>query len=58
MTNLKKVLMDRDGLSEHEAQELIDIMRTLVLDDGYNPDDVLLEYAGLEPDYLEDLLYG
>jgi len=50
--------MDRDGLSEHEAQELIDIMRTLVLDDGYNPDDVLLEYARLEPDYLEDLLYG
>lgn len=58
MTELKKVLMSRDGLSDQEAQELIDMMRNMVLNDGYFPDDILLDYAGLEPDYLEDLLYG
>jgi len=57
MTDLKKVLMDRDDLTEWEAQELIDMMRDLVLNEGYHPDDVLMEHAGLEPDYLEDLLY-
>jgi len=57
MTDLKRVLMERDELTEWEAQELIDIMRDMVLVDGYSPDDVLLDHAGLEPDYVEDLLF-
>ncbi|MBC8146957.1 MAG: hypothetical protein H8E98_03095 [Bacteroidetes bacterium] len=49
--------MERDGLLEWEAQELIDTMRDMVLIGGEHPDEVLLNYVGLEPDYVEDLLY-
>ena len=54
MSELKKVLMQRDELSSDEADDLIADMKQQVLD-GENPDDVLYD-IGLEPDYVFDLL--
>jgi hypothetical protein len=53
--SLKAVLMRRDNLSASEAQELIDEARSRVLD-GEDPEDILYEDFGLEPDYVFDLL--
>lgn len=51
------VLMRRDGMSRAEAQELIDMARERVLEYGEDPEEVLAEEFGLEPDYIFDLLY-
>ena len=58
VASLKSVLMARDGVSESEAQNLIneareDLMARLA--EGEMPDDICSEYFGLEPDYLEEL---
>ena len=49
------VLMRRDGLSLEEAYEqLNDASERLA--DGDDPEEILYEEFGLEPDYLFDLL--
>lgn len=54
--SLLRTLMERDGLSRSEARELILEARERVLSGGEDPEDILLEEFGLEPDYLFDLL--
>lgn len=48
---VKKILMERDGLTADEAQQLIDDTVAELLD--YTN---IMDNLGLEPDYLEDLL--
>ncbi len=60
MESLKQVLMRRDGLSEVEAKEQIAEARQELrkrLDQGETPYDLCEEMFGLEPDYLEELLF-
>lgn len=57
MYSIKKTIMQRDGISAEEADLMIEAAKHHVLK-GADPEDVLLEEFGLEPDYLEDLLYG
>lgn len=52
---LKQVLMRRDELSAAEADELIAEARERCLE-GEDPEEVLAEEFGLEPDYIFDLL--
>jgi hypothetical protein len=54
--SLKQVIMRRDGLSSQEADELIESAREQILE-GEDPEEVLLNDFGLEPDYIFDLLY-
>ena len=59
METIKQVLMERDGMSEDEAQELIntckeDFQERLI--EGEIPFNICEEYFGLEPDYLMELL--
>jgi hypothetical protein len=54
MTVLKRTLMKRDNLTSEEADDLIEEMRVAVSKGG-DPEEVLLEYVGLEPDYVFDL---
>jgi DNA primase len=54
MTDLKKVLMERDGLSFEEADKVIADMRKQVFN-GANPEELLYE-IGLEPDYIFDII--
>jgi hypothetical protein len=53
--NLLSVLVKRDGLSPREARELLSELRNRVLD-GEDPEEILLEELGLEPDYVFDLI--
>lgn len=58
--SLKKVLMERDGLTEEEALEAIAECRedfNARLKEGEMPYDIMEEYFGLEPDYLDELLF-
>jgi len=60
METIKQILMRRDGMSAEEADELIreakdDLDEQLYR--GEYPFDICQEYFGLEPDYLDELLY-
>lgn len=52
---LLKILIKRDGMSEAEAKELIEEAKKEV-SEGSDPEEVLADYFGLEPDYIFDLL--
>jgi len=52
--SIKKVLIERDGYSEEEAQEILQEMREDVAN-GENPEELLYD-IGLEPDYIFDLI--
>ena len=60
MLNLIKVLMERDGLTKAEAEkqvrEATQELNTR-LAEGELPFDLCQELFGLEPDYLEDLIF-
>lgn len=59
MQTIKQVLMERDGMSEHEAEILISQAKDDLLDrlaNGELPDDICQEWFGLEPDYIMELL--
>ena len=51
---LKQVLMNRDNLTNSEAEESISEMRERMFQ-GEDPEE-LLEEIGLEPDYVFDLI--
>ena len=55
MSELKKVLIERDELTSDEADEMIRDARNRVLD-GEDPEEILLDDFGLEPDYIFDLI--
>ena len=57
MESLKEVLMRRDGLTRREAAEAIAEARERVRE-GEDPEEVLAEEFGLEPDYVFDLREG
>ena len=59
MESIKEVLMRRDNMSADEADELIaqakdDLFERL--DHGEMPDDICMEWFGLEPDYIFELI--
>ena len=56
---IKEVLMKRDGISEDEAEDLIQDCREDLnqrLEDGEIPMDICSEWFGLEPDYIDELI--
>lgn len=58
--SIASVLMERDGLSKEEAEQMIDNARRELferLEEGDMPFDICEELFGLEPDYLEELVY-
>jgi hypothetical protein len=55
MKSLLEVLMERDGISKDEALQQIARAREEVLE-GDDPEEVLADWFGLEPDYVFDLL--
>lgn len=58
---LKEVIMQRDGMTSEEADELIQeaketMQKYLAEGDFMAAEDICQDYFGLEPDYLFDLL--
>jgi TPP-dependent pyruvate/acetoin dehydrogenase alpha subunit len=63
MKSLKEVLIERDGITERQAQEIWDDLKEQIdnaISDGEGYDyiqDILMDEVGLEPDYLDEFLY-
>lgn len=49
------ILVQRDGMSRIDAEELVEQARTRVAE-GEDPEEILLEDFGLEPDYIFELI--
>ena len=52
---LVSILMRRDGMERDDAEDLLQDARAAV-EEGEDPEEVLADFFGLEPDYLEDLI--
>jgi len=55
MSELKRILIERDGLSDQEANELIADAKLRVLE-GENAEEILEYDFGVEPDYIFDIM--
>jgi hypothetical protein len=55
MTQLEKILINRDGMTANEASEYVSELRSRVFE-GENPEEILFDELGLEPDYIFDLI--
>jgi hypothetical protein len=53
--SLKEVIMRRDNMTSAEADELIAEAKEAI-EGGEDPEEVLSEYFGLEPDFIFDIL--
>lgn len=58
MNKVVEILMNRDNMPQEHAERLVQETRDeiMMLDNPLEADDVLMDYLGLEPDYLEDVL--
>lgn len=56
MTELESVLVERDGISLRKAQQQIAEARERVYE-GEDPEELLHNDFGLEPDYILDLMF-
>lgn len=61
MNRVVKIIMERDNLTQEEAQETVDLCKEEIhnaIEDGrwYEVEDIVADYLGLEPDYIMDLL--
>lgn len=60
MNRVVKILMDRDKIDQENAEALVRETRDEILsldeDDVFEIDDIILDYLGLEPDYVFDIL--
>jgi hypothetical protein len=53
--SIVEVLMSRDGMTRDEATYVLAELRGLVAD-GEDPEALLADELGLEPDYIDDLI--
>lgn len=57
MESIVSILMRRDGMTRAEALEIVGIARERIRA-GEDPEEVLAEEFGLEPDYIFDPVLG
>lgn len=53
MLSIRQTIHQRDNASNEEIDDMFEEARMLI-QDGEDPEDVLLEVFGLEPDYIFD----
>lgn len=56
MNKVIEILINRDGLTESEAKELIYETKEMIITEPEDADQIISEQLGLEPDYLFDIL--
>ena len=59
MNRVIEILMNRDNMSYEEARSLVKETRDEIMsvEESYEVDDIIESYLGLEPDYLDDILF-
>ena len=60
MNRVVEILMNRDEIDQETAEALVRETRDEIfsLDNPLEADDIIADYLGLEPGYLEDILYN
>ena len=53
MDSIRSIMKRRDGMEDSDIDELIEQFREDV-EGGMDPEELMVEYFGLEPDYLFD----
>ena len=57
MNPVVKILMERDGMTEQEAIDLVRETKEELMNSQYcDGADIIMENLGLEPDYIIDIL--
>jgi len=58
MNKVVKILMERDEIDRETAEAIVRETRDELLNLGnpFEADDVMMDYLGLEPDYIFDVL--
>ena len=56
MNKVVELLMERDGITEKEARDMIIETREEMLEDPYVAAEILADNLGIEPDYIMDIL--
>ena len=51
-----QILVDRDGIDREEARMLINETIDEIIQNPMEADEIIMDYLGLEPDYLEYLI--
>lgn len=57
MNKIVEILMERDGITEEDARALIEETRDEIMCNPENVDEIIQDYLGLEPDYLDYILH-
>ena len=57
MNKIVEILMERDGITEEDARALIEETRDEIMYNPENADEIIQDYLGLEPDYLDYILH-
>lgn len=57
MNRVIDILMKRDGMEYEDARNLIKETQDEIISNPNEADEIIQNYLGLEPDYLEDILF-
>lgn len=57
MNKIVEILMERDDITEEDARALIEETRDEIMCNPENTDEIIQDYLGLEPDYLDYILH-
>ena len=50
------ILMKRDGIEYEDARNLVKETKDEIISNPIDANEIIKDYLGLEPDYLEDIL--
>lgn len=56
MDKIIEILVKRDELTEEYARQLVNETRDEIMMNPAEADEIIMDYLGLEPDYLMDLI--
>lgn len=57
MGKITQILMERDGMTRDEANDLLrETTEMLLSSDPWDADEIMADMLGLEPDYIMDLI--
>lgn len=58
MEKIINILISRDNMEYEDARALVIETRDEIISNPDLVDEIIMNYLGLEPDYLEDLLFS
>lgn len=56
MNRVIDILMKRDGIEYEDARNLVKETKDEIISNPFDANEIIKDYLGLEPDYLEDIL--